>query len=67
MSRRQLALRGVPCAPQLGLRASITSVSPGQSQKMPSGDRDLNSVRTSLAKSSTRSPNRCGAEEDMEK
>jgi hypothetical protein len=53
--------------PQPGLRERITLVSPGQSQKMPSGDRDVSSSRTSLAKSSTRSPKRCGAEEDIEK
>ena len=45
----------------------MTSVSPGQSQNTPSGDRDASSSRTSPAKSSARSPNRCGAEEDIEK
>jgi hypothetical protein len=60
------ASRG-PLYSQPGLRARITSVSPGQSQKMPSGERDVSSSRTSLAKSSTRSPNRCGAEEEREK
>jgi hypothetical protein len=63
----RLRFRGVRCTPQLVLRARITSVSPGQSQKMPSGDRDVSSSRTSLAKSSTRSPNRCGAEKEKEK
>jgi hypothetical protein len=45
----------------------MTSVSPGQSQKAPVGDRAASSSRTSAAKASTRSPNRCGAEEDREK
>jgi MFS family permease len=49
------------------LRASITSVSPGQSQNTPSADRSLRSSRTSSANSSTRSPNRWGAAKDMEK
>ena len=55
------ANKDLRCAPQPGLRARITFVSPGQSQKTPSGDRDLSNCRTSPAKSSTRSPNRCGA------
>ncbi len=50
-----------------GLRAITTSVSPGQSQKIPSGERLASSARTSPAKSSRRSPNRCGAEDDMDK
>lgn len=33
---------------QLGLRAITTSVSPGQSQKMPSAERSASSARTSL-------------------
>jgi hypothetical protein len=53
--------------PQSGFWARMTSVSPGQSQKVPSGDRNLSSSRTSSAKSSTRSPKRCGAEEDMDR
>ena len=50
------------CRLQRGLRASTTSVSPGQSQKTPSGERAASSSRTSRAKSSARSPNRCGAD-----
>ena len=52
---------------QPGLRATTTSVSPGQSQKMPSAERFASSARTSAAKSSRRSPNRCGAEDDRER
>ena len=44
---------------QPGLRAITTSVSPGQSQKMPSAEQFASSARTSPAKSSRRSPNRC--------
>jgi hypothetical protein len=60
--------REVPPSPvQPGLRASITSVSPGQSQKIPSAERLASRARTSLAKSSRRSPNRCGAEDERDK
>ena len=52
---------------QPGLRAITTSVSPGQSQKIPSAERFASSARTSPAKSSRRSPNRCGAEDEREK
>jgi hypothetical protein len=52
---------------QPGLRAITTSVSPGQSQKIPSAERFASSARTSLAKSSRRSPNRCGAEDERDK
>ena len=48
-------------------RARITSVSPGQSQNTPSGERAASNSRTSAAKSSARSPNRWGAENDDEK
>src|SRR5712692_6819030 len=59
--------REVPPSPvQPGLRAIITSVSPGQSQKIPSAERLARSARTSPAKSSRRSPNRCGAEDERE-
>jgi hypothetical protein len=47
------------------LRAIITSVSPGQSQKIPSAERLASNARTSAAKSSRRSPNRC-APDDIE-
>ena len=56
-----------PSPVQPGLRAIITSVSPGQSQKIPSAERLASSVRTSPAKSSRRSPNRCGAENERDK
>jgi len=52
---------------QPGLRAITTSVSPGQSQKMPSADRFARSARTSPAKPPRRSPNRCGAEDERDK
>jgi CubicO group peptidase (beta-lactamase class C family) len=58
----------VPPVPvQPGLRAIITAVSPGQSQKMPFAERFASSPRTSPAKSSRRSPNRCGAEDERDK
>lgn len=49
------------------LRARITLVSPGQSQKTPPGDVAANRSRTSLEKSSTSLPNRYGAEEDSDR
>src|SRR5215471_13361269 len=52
---------------QPGLRAITTSVSPGQSQKIPSAERFASSSRTSPAKSSRRSPNRWGAADEREK
>ena len=48
-------------------RARITLVSPGQSQKTPSGDRARSSPRTSVANASARSPNRCGDDQEKEK
>lgn len=70
-SATSLSFASVPECPlpsaQRSLRARINSVSPGQSQKTPWGDRDLSSSRTSLANSSTRSPNRCGADQEKEK
>ena len=54
-------------APQRGLRAKTISVSPGQSQKSPSGDRDDSRARTSVANASARSPNRCGAAQDRDR
>src|ERR1019366_2711021 len=56
-----------PSRVQPGLRAIITSVSPGQSQKIPSAERLASSARTSPAKSSRRSPNRCGAEDERDR
>ncbi len=72
---KEPASTNVACPPQEmppplvqpGLRAITTSVSPGQSQKMPSAERFASSARTSPAKSSRRSPNRCGAEDEREK
>jgi transcriptional regulator with XRE-family HTH domain len=52
---------------QDGLRAITTSVSPGQSQNIPSAERFASSARTSPVKSSRRSPNRCGAEDDRDR
>ncbi len=52
---------------QPGLRAMTTSVSPGQSQNRPGGERSASSARTSAANWPARSPNRCGAEEEREK
>ena len=71
----QSASDDVACPPQegplplgqLGLRATTTSVSPGQSQKMPSAEWFASRARTSPAKSSRRLPNRCGAEDEREK
>jgi hypothetical protein len=56
-----------PFLDQCGLRPTTTSVSPGQSQKTPSGDRFASRDRTSRAKSSRRSPKRCGADHDSER
>ena len=51
----------------MGLRASTISVSPGQSQKSPSGERSASNSRTSSAKASVRSANRWGAAQEKEK
>jgi hypothetical protein len=59
-----LRLPGSGSPVQSGLRAITTSVSPGQSQKILSAQRFASSARTSPAKSSRRSPNRCGAEDE---
>ena len=53
--------------PYPGLRARRISVSPGQSQNKPLGERALRSARTSASNSSSRSPKRCGAEYDIER
>jgi hypothetical protein len=66
-SPQALAQRMLALLVQPGLRADTTSVSPGQSQKMPLAERFASSARTSLAKSSRRSPNRCGAADDIER
>jgi hypothetical protein len=58
---------GAPAAAFGHFRARITLVSPGQSQKTPSGDRARSSPRTSVANASTRSPNRWGADQEKEK
>ena len=52
---------------QVGLFATTTSVSPGQSQKRPEGETRGSSARASRSKSSSRSPNRCGADEAIER
>ncbi len=72
LRRRDRARRLVPLHLRLPRRlqlltASTTSVSPGQSQNRPSGDRAASSALTSAAKSSTRSLNLGGVEEDIEK
>jgi hypothetical protein len=68
VAQADLSPRAVPPPfVQPGLRAITTSVSPGQSQKIPSAERFASSARTSVAKSSRRSPNRCGAENEVDK
>jgi hypothetical protein len=50
-----------------GVDASTTSVSPDQSQNLPSGEQAASSPRTSPANSSSRSPNRWGADDDSDR
>ncbi len=50
-----------------GFVAMTSSVSPGQSQKRPSGERSDKRPRRSASKSARRSPNNRGAAHDIEK
>jgi len=63
----RLARAGVRIEHHLGLRARSISVSPGQSQNKPLGERAASSARKSASNVCSRSPNRCGAAKDMDR
>ena len=52
---------------QAGLPATRISVSPGQSQNRPLGERAASSARMAVSNAVRESPNRCGAAYDIEK
>ena len=54
-------------AGQLGLRAKSISVSPGQSQNKPLGERAASSARKSASNACSRPPNRCGAAKEVDR